>query len=119
VKGFNAYGGGYQTQGTVYPGWNYQGIVSFEFTLNQNWVLTLDNVYTHINKNRFSGNPGVTASGNPATVGDPSSEQLSFAPAIEYNFSSNIGIIAGAWVTATGRNSTEFRSAVIELDVTF
>jgi hypothetical protein len=118
VKGLNVYGGGPHTHGTVHPGNVFQAIWSFEFTLDQNWVFAIDNVYLHGNKNRFSGHKG-TVDGETATVGGPSSEQISFAPAIEYNFSSNFGIIAGAWVTAWGRNSTQFRSFVVNLDYTF
>lgn len=119
VKGFNAYGGGHHTRGKVYPGNNYQTILSFEFTLNQNWVLALDNVYVHMDKNRFKGHAGLLDGGVAASVKNPSSEQFSFAPAIEYNFSNTLGIIAGAWVTGWGRNAIQFRSGVISLDYTF
>lgn len=115
VKGFNTYGGGHGTRGKAYPGNELNIILSFEYSLTQHWVLALDNVYTHQDKTRFRGNSGIIA-GTPASVGGPSSEQLSFAPAIEYNFNSAWGIIAGAWVTAIGRNSAEFRSGVIALN---
>lgn len=113
VHGLNTYGGGHGTNGRVHPGSILEEILSFEYSFNQNWVFAIDNVYTHTNRNRFSGKPG------PASVGGPSSEQISFAPAIEYNFSSNFGIIAGAWVTAWGRNSTRFRSGVVNFNYTY
>lgn len=119
VKGFNVYGGGYGTSGKAFPGRSFLGIFSFEYTLTQNWVFALDNVYTHVNRTRFSGKKGHTKSGTEASVGGPSSEQLSFAPAIEYNFNSNIGLIAGVWFTALGRNSTEFQSGIIALDFSY
>ena len=119
VHGFNAYGGGFGANGKALPGNTFQGIVSFEFTLNQNWVLALDNVYTHTEETQFFGSPGITFSGTFADVGKPSSEQLSFAPAIEYNFSSHFGIIAGCWFSALGRNSAEFRSVVVNFEYTY
>lgn len=119
VKGFNNYGGGYYASGKVRPGISSTAIFSFEYTFTQNWVFALDSVYTHTNKNRFSGNPGITSAGDVASVGNPSSEQISFAPAIEYNFSANFGIIAGAWVTACGRNTTQFRSGVVNFDCNY
>ena len=115
VKGFNAYGGGYGTDGKVDPGNTFEGIISFEFTLTQNWALAIDNVYTHVNRTTFSGTPGQTSSELLASNSLPSSEQISFAPAIEYNFSANLGIIAGCWFTAWGRNSNIFRSGAIGL----
>ena len=107
VKGLNAYGGGRGTRGKVYPGNTTQAILSFEYTLTKNWALALDNVYTHEDRDRFRGKQG---SGGP--VGLPSSEQLSFAPAIEYNFNENWGIIAGSWFTAAGRNTPKFYSGI-------
>ena len=101
------------------PGKTFQGIVSFELSLTQNWVLALDNVYTHVDESRFYGTVGTDGTGAAASVGEPTSEQISFAPAIEYNFSGNFGIIVGAWVTGWGRNSEIFRSGVINIDYTY
>ena len=119
VKGLNAYGGGHHTRGKAYPGNALEAILSFEFTFNQNWVFAIDNVYMHTNKNRFTGHPGFTEAGKLAPVKAPSSEQISFAPTIEYNFNSHFGIAIGAWVTAWGRNSIEFRSGIIDFDYTY
>jgi len=119
VHGFNTYGGGYGTNGYALPGDTFEAIISFELTLSQNWALALDNVYIHVDRTQFFGTSGTTATGALATVGTPSSEQISFAPAIEYNFSSNLGIIAGCWFTAWGRNSTEFISGVVNFTYTY
>ncbi len=119
VHGFNSYGGGFGADGRALPGNILQLFASFEYSLTKNWALAIDNVYLHTEATQFCGFPGFSSPGVLATVGEPSSEQLSFAPAIEYNFSSDFGIIAGCWFTALGRNSTEFRSAVIEFDYTY
>ena len=119
VHGFNAYGGGFGTCGKVLPGDQFQGILSFEITLNHNWALALDTVYKQQTRSQFFGTPGIYFNGKFAKVAPPSSEQVSFAPAIEYNFSKNFGIIAGCWFSATGRNSEEFRSGIINLQYTY
>ena len=67
--------------------------------------------YQHSNKNRFSGKKGGSA---PIA---PSSEQISMAPALEYNFNANVGIIGGAWFSVAGRNSTQFISWVLALNI--
>ena len=108
IRGYSFYGGGHRCAGKVYPGNSYEGILSLEFSLNRHWVLALDTLYIHLNKDRFQGTPGVNAS-----VGRPSSESLSFAPAIEYNFNENWGIITGVWLSAIGRNSAVFRNALV------
>jgi hypothetical protein len=119
VAGFNAYGGGYGTKGTVHVGNTWQGLFSFEFTLTRNWVLAMDTVYTHTNKNTFNGAPGTKEDGGIASVGNPSSDRLAFAPAIEYNFNAKIGIIAGCYLTAIGRNTSVFRNGIIALAAYF
>ena len=109
VHGLNTYGGGGGTKGYVMPGNNLQALASFELTLTQNWVLALDNVYSHTDRSKFCGTTS-------APVSVRSSEQITFAPAIEYNFSSHMGLIVGCWFTAWGRNTPVFRSGVIAFD---
>lgn len=116
VKGFNAYGGAANTSGKAYPGSSYSAFLGFEYTLTQRWVLALDALYTHTNKNRFSGNPGESAPGIKAVVTAPSSEQFILAPALEYNWNANVGLIAGPWFTVAGRNTTAFAGGVIALN---
>ncbi len=115
VKGLSVYNGNNQTRGKIYPGNLSTAIVSFEYSLTQNWVLSLDNVYNHENKDRFKGNRGNEKKHKFRNVGRPSSEQLSFAPAIEYNFNDHLGLIAGVWFTAVGRNAQKFRDGIVGL----
>ncbi len=116
VKGYNAYGGGHHTRGTVFPGQSLQVQLGYEVSLSQNWVIAGDIQYVHSNKTRFKGRKGSTG-GIPNSVGGPSSESFSLAPAIEYNWSNNYGIIAGAWFTVAGRNTVEFASGVIAFNI--
>lgn len=116
VKGFNAYGGGYDTHGTVYPGAFFSTVLGLEYTLARNWALALDVLYVHSNRTRFSGHKGTT-DGIPNFVGGPSSESLSLAPALEYNWSGNYGIIAGVWFSVAGRNNAEFVNGVVAFNI--
>jgi len=112
VHGLNAYGGGFSTNGNVRPGDSFQAICSFEYNLTQNWGLAFDTVWTHNDLTSFYGDLGTDEEGNPFEVGYPSDENLSFSPGIEYGFSENLGIVVGCWLSALGRNSAEFRSAL-------
>lgn len=109
VKNLNYYGGGAGTKGKVYPGVELTFDTAIEVTLSQNWVFSCDFVGYWVGKNRFKGE---TAFLNTS----PSSIQLSMAPAFEYSWSSDIGIIIGSWFTAFGRNSAQFVSAVAALN---
>ena len=115
VNNFNAYGGGYGTKGIVYPGGTFGTDLGIEFSFTQRWVFALDVVYTTTGKTVFYGAPGVTAAGAPATVGSPSNDNLSLAPAFEYNWSTDLGIIAGTQFSVYGRNSGNFVSGIVSL----
>ncbi len=116
VKGFNVYGGGHHTHGTVYPGPTFTADLGLEYTLARRWALALDVLYVHSNHTRFSGHKGET-DGVPNTIGGPSSELFSLAPAIEYNWNGNYGIIAGVWFSVAGRNNPEFVNGVIAFNI--
>ncbi len=118
VRGFNTYGGGFGTAGTAYPGNNFSVDFGFEYSLTQRWVIASDFLYAHSNKDRFSGSPGtLSIGGSPASVTNGSSEQFSLAPALEYNWNANVGIIGGVWFTVAGRNVAQFASGIIALNI--
>ncbi len=110
VKGLNVYGGGKGTSGRAYPGSSYTTLLGLEYTLAQKWALAFDAQYVHQNRVRFSGR-----SNDP--IGRPSQEQFSIAPALEYNLSAYVGIIAGVWFTIAGRNTAEFTNGVIAINI--
>lgn len=105
VKNLNAYGGGSGTNGTVYPAQSFQIDTAIEINLNQNWAFAMDFVGSWSGKTRFKGKTLVPNK-------SPSSAQFSLAPAIEYNWSANMGIIFGSWFTVAGRNDTQFVSGI-------
>ncbi len=119
VKSFNSYGGGYGTRGKVKPGNNSQADVAFEYSFTQRWVFSTDVVYVWANRTTFSGNPGKNADGTTASVGGGSSDQLSLAPAIEYNWNANLGFLAGVWFDVYGRNTSKFVSGIVSVTYTF
>ena len=108
VKGFNAYGGGYGTEGTVLPGQTFLAFLSGEYSINQRWALAFDSELFYQGKSEFSGN-----SGEIANAEVPNYLQISFAPEIEYNFTPTSGLLAGVWFTLAGRNSEAFASAFL------
>ena len=116
VKGFNAFGGGFGTRGTVRPGNQFSVTFSAEYSLTKNLALALDIQNLYFNSTKFSGKRGVDDEGDRAKVGFPSSDQLNIAPAIEYNFSDALGIIAGAWFSAAGRNELQFAGGALAIN---
>jgi len=116
IQGFNSYGGGIGTRGTIRPGDQFQADLAFEYHLTQNWVPVFEVNYTTRQRSSFSGQSGFNADGTVATVGHGELDQLSLAPAIEYNFNGNLGIIGGVWFTVKGRDASDFVSGVIAVN---
>ncbi|MBF8263522.1 MAG: hypothetical protein HW387_1187 [Parachlamydiales bacterium] len=121
VNGFNTYGGGYGTHARIFPGKTVNADMGIEISLTQRWVLATDIAYTASNETTFSGHPGTTTKGGStlASLGGAYSDNLSLAPAIEYNWNENIGIIGGVWFSVYGRNSNNFVTGVLNFTWTF
>jgi hypothetical protein len=116
VHDFNAYGGGYGTRGKVHLGDGFSADIGYELSFTQRWVFAIDLLYNFNFKTTFSGRRGLTAAGEMASVGGPFGDQISLAPAIEYNWSSNFGVIAGVWFSPWGRNTPDFVSGIISVN---
>jgi hypothetical protein len=108
VKGFNAYGGGFGTVGRVEPGSVTSWTLSGEYAVTRHVALALDMSFQLNNATHFSGTSGITASGQPATVGKGYSNLITLAPALEYSWNQNLGAIVGPWMSLAGRNTQEF-----------
>lgn len=108
VTGFNAYGGGFGTDGRVHPGSVTTLTAAAEYTLTRHWVLALDIGFQIIQATRFSGTPGIGPTGEPAVTGRGSGDVLSVAPAVEYLFNEHVGLIADPWFSVRGRNTSDF-----------
>ncbi len=117
IHNLSVYGGTDGTRGTGYQGNFYFVDLGLEYNMAKNWALAFDFYYQHNNKTRFSGSPGFISPGVPAIMGSPSAEQFSLAPALEYNWNPNIGIIGGVWFSIAGRNSARFTTGTIAFNV--
>lgn len=83
---------------------------AWEYSVTRNWVLALDVVYEHDSNTRIRGvDPRGAALGLPPAaleINSGAGYTWSLAPAVEYNFNSRVGVIAGAKLTTSGRNAT-------------
>ena len=111
VNGANAYGGDSSTKGVVHPGVAVPFYLGLEYTMTRHWALALDLVSIYTAPTRFKGT-------TLCPVGNKThSYTLSIAPAIEYNFNFNVGLIAGIWTTLVGRNTYNFINGVVAVNV--
>jgi hypothetical protein len=111
VRDVSVYGTAEGFRGRARPGNSAIINAAWEYSLTRNWVLALDVVYEHDSNTHVSGFDLLQSS---AGTGSPTVVELnsgpghtwSLAPAIEYNFTSRVGVIAGAKLTASGRNAS-------------
>ncbi|MCC5015323.1 MULTISPECIES: transporter [Legionella] len=113
IQGLSSYGGTPDTDGNIRPGDLVSLDAAAELTLTQNWVAVMETYIANRQKTRFRGIIGNDAMGKPGTIGHGAVDKITLAPAIEYNFSSNVGIIAGPWFTVAGRETVDFISYVL------
>lgn len=112
VSGFNFYGGGYGAKGKVHHGQQARFDASIEYSLTRNWALACDFIGLYQGSRSFTGNPGKLPDGTSSTNSQMASIQYQIAPAIEYNWSAQVGVIAGVWFTFAGKNTSEFYTGV-------
>ncbi len=108
VSGINYLGGTKETKGKVYPGRYFSGYISSEYALSRTWAVCLESNYRIGHKGKFCRKKG-------PKIAVPSFRQISIAPELQHTFTSNLGILTGAWLTVTGRNSVAFRDFFISV----
>jgi hypothetical protein len=110
VNGVSVYGTGAGFHGSAKPGNSFTLDLAQEYSITRNWVFALDEVYHH------SGNTQVVdANGSVTNSGDSTAFQL--APAMEYNWTSNVGVIVGLRLIPAGRNTSASVTPAIAINI--
>jgi hypothetical protein len=122
LRDVSVYGTTAGFRGQASPGDTYTADASWEYSVTRNWVLALDAVYEHDDGTRVRGTqlpalPGGVAS--TLSLSSGASRSLSFAPAIEYNWSPTVGFIMGVKVTPDGRNASAPVIPVMALNLVY
>lgn len=126
VQGVSVYGTGEGFSGHAQPGNGFMVDAAAEYSLTRHWVLALDVVYQHSDTTQVDGN---VASTLPPPSGVPpltpyhstsgASDSLGFAPALEYNFTSAVGVLLGVRVIEIGRNTAASITPALALNMVF
>jgi hypothetical protein len=88
---------------------------SWEYSITSQWVFALDFIYQHDDNTRLRG----SVENNPQRIDEDfgSAWRFGIAPAIEYNWSSRIGLIVGARWFGAGRNTNATITPAIALNM--
>ncbi len=122
VHGVSVYGTSEGFAGRAHPGPSFFGDLALEYSLTQRWVLAWDVWWEHDGNTRVEGGyAGPVSSVRPAYLvqNSGSDELLYLAPAVEYNWSARMGVIAGARIAAAGRNVGATAAPVAAINLVF
>ena len=98
--------------GQARPGYASNINAAWEYSLTQRWVLALDLAYRHAQATPVLG----WANAARVAYRLPPSAYFAFAPAIEYNWRSNLGLLFGVRVFTGGNNSATTVTPAIALN---
>lgn len=118
IHGLSSYGGSISTSGSINPGTGNAVDLAFEYTLTQNWVAVMEGTYSNGQGTRFNGVLNIGNIGSPlTTIGYNNYNETALAPALEYNFNSNVGLIGGVWFPVSGRSTSHYMTYVMALNM--
>jgi hypothetical protein len=108
VEDASVYGTLQGFRGRAFPGNSFTFDSAWEYSVTRNWVAALDIVYSDSGPTTLAGHYAQPNGGPMSASVDSrsaSSDSISLAPAIEYNWTSTVGIIVGAKLVVAGRNT--------------
>ena len=111
LHGVSVYGTPEGFDGHVRPGDNLYLNAAWEYSITQRWVLAFDATYSTSADTKLVGGDLLTNLGP--------SRNFAFAPALEYNWSPLIGVIAGMRAIPAGRNTPGSITPAIALNVVY
>jgi hypothetical protein len=108
VDGVSVYGTGAGFSGHAKPGSSLFVDAAWEYSVTRSWVLALDATYRNTRNTRVTGyasegGPGMT----PVAMDSGVSDAYGLAPAIEYSWKPNVGVLVGVRLIPAGRNTNE------------
>ena len=119
VNGVSVYGTDADFRGHARPGNNVFADTSLEYSVTRSWVLALDITYNHNSSTRVSGQE-VASNGDPfppdTRLGSGSSGAFGFAPALEYSWTPNIGLLLGVRVIPAAHRTLSSITPAIALN---
>jgi len=95
------------------------GDLAFEYTLTQHWVAVMEGYIIHRKGTIFMGVVDANNNNTYEYLKRPDTTLTSLSPAIEYNFTDSIGIIAGYWFAVQGRTAPDFKTWVVALNISW
>lgn len=122
VEEVSVYGTASGFRGRARPGSSFFVYASWEYSLTRRWVLALDATYTHSRNTSVTGyNVDTTGVQSPPSIqlNSGSSDAVGVVPAVEYNWSANLGVIAGTRLVPRGHNTAASITPVVAINMVY
>lgn len=122
VEDVSVYGTAEGFRGEANPGNSFFVIAAWEYSLTRRWVLALDFTYTYSASTRavgFSTETGRTQRSQPVLVNSGASDAFGFAPAVEYSFSSRLGILLGVRLIPFGHHTPPTITPAVAFNIVY
>ena len=103
-------------RGSTKPGNAFSADAAFEYSVTRRWVLALDAIYRHGDAYQVRGH-AIQSPEQPILMTAGSSDSVGFAPAVEYNLNSRVGILLGTRFIARGRNVEDTITPAIAINL--
>ena len=120
VAGVSVYGTSAGFQGRAQPGNTFFADAAEEYSLTKRWVLALDVFFRHADDMRITGTNAPSGNGGATQpvvqVSSGRTTSVGFAPAVEYNWKSYVGVIVGARVIPASRNTSDTITPVVAVN---
>jgi len=116
VTNMSVYGTDTGFLGHASPGSSLYGDLALEYSITRNWVAAIDFWAEHDDPTHVTGFNSRNGQVTPLVGNSSTGRLLYVAPALEYNWNGNLGVIAGARVFAWGRNQTALVTPVIAIN---
>ena len=105
VEDISVYGTASGFRGRAEPGSSSIVDASWEYSATRRWVLAFETVYRRDGQTRVSGRDTTDPASPPFELNGVARHTLAFAPAIEFSWKGNIGVLVGVRLIAAGRNT--------------
>ena len=115
LRDVSVYGTGTGFRGQAMPGSSVFVDTSWEYSLTRRWVLALEATYRHQGNTPVNGF-NISNPTQPVHFDLGSSDAFGLAPAIEYSWKRNLGVLLGARFIPAGRNVNATISPAIAIN---
>lgn len=119
IEDASVYGTAQGFRGKARPGDVGSVDLAFEYSLTRNWVLAMDLVYRHAASTRIVGRSTPDAAIEDVRVDTGPHVSFALAPAVEYNWNANIGLLLGVRVIPHTSTAPASATPALALNMVF